>query len=143
MQSSRRGRLPNLVLLPRAGRLKIPFVAPGCMTDARSLGVAMGAQGMNMGTRFIATKKALVHENVKQTILAATELDTRLVMRGLRATERVLNNAGVERSIEIERERAPRLRSRHHRSGGRRLFEVMVEVDAGALSYGMVSDQLK
>ncbi len=57
-----------------------------------------------MGTRFIATKEAPVHDNVKQAIIAASELDTRLVMRPLRNTERVLNNAAVERLLVKERE---------------------------------------
>ncbi len=98
--------VPNFILLPRAAEeLKIPFVASGGMADARSLvaALAMGAEGMNMGTRFIATKEAPVHENVKQAILAASELDTRLVMRPLRNTERVLTNAGVERLLEKEK----------------------------------------
>ncbi len=76
--------VPNMILLPRAAEeLKIPFVASGGMADARSLvaALAMGAEGMNMGTRFIATKEAPVHENVKKAIVAASELDTRLVMR--------------------------------------------------------------
>jgi nitronate monooxygenase len=75
------------------------------MADGRSLvaSLAMGAQGMNMGTRFIATKEAPVHENVKQAILAASELDTRLVMRPLRNTERVLTNPAVERLIAKEK----------------------------------------
>jgi len=63
----------------------------------------MGAEGMNMGTRFIATQEAPVHENVKAAILAATELDTRLVMRPLRNTERVLNNEAVGRLLEKEK----------------------------------------
>jgi nitronate monooxygenase len=58
---------------------------------------------MNMGTRFIATKEAPVHDNVKQAIVAASELDTRLIMRALRNTERVLTNKGVERMLDIER----------------------------------------
>ena len=94
--------IPNFILLPRAAdELDIPFVASGGMADARSLvaSLAMGAEGMNMGTRFIATKEAPVHENVKQAILAASELDTRLVMRPLRNTERVLTNSGVERLL--------------------------------------------
>ena len=98
--------VPNFILLPRAAdELEIPFVSSGGMADGRSLvaSLAMGAQGMNMGTRFIATKEAPVHENVKQAILAASELDTRLVMRPLRNTERVLNNAAVERLIEKEK----------------------------------------
>ncbi len=98
--------VPNFILLPRAAdELKIPFVASGGMADGRSLAAALGlgADGINMGTRFIATKEAPVHDNVKQAIRAATELDTRLVMRPLRNTERVLNNAGVERLLEKER----------------------------------------
>ncbi|MFN7303781.1 MAG: NAD(P)H-dependent flavin oxidoreductase, partial [Phenylobacterium sp.] len=58
--------------------------------------------GVNMGTRFIATQEAPVHDNVKQAILAATELDTRLIMRPLRNTERVLNNSAVERLLKKE-----------------------------------------
>src|SRR3546814_14390827 len=59
--------------------------------------------GVNMGTRFIATQEAPVHQNVKDALLAASELDTRLIMRPLRNTERVLVNAGVERLLEKER----------------------------------------
>lgn len=98
--------IPNFILLPRAAdELEIPFVASGGMADARSLvaALAMGAEGMNMGTRFIATKEAPVHDNVKQAIVAATELDTRLIMRPLRNTERVLNNAAVERLLKKEK----------------------------------------
>ncbi len=97
--------IPNMILLPRAAdELEIPFAASGGMADARSLvaAMAMGAEGMNMGTRFIATKEAPVHENVKQAILQASELDTRLVMRPLRNTERVLTNPAVERILEKE-----------------------------------------
>mgnify|MGYP001466091502 CR=1 FL=1 len=97
--------IPNFILLPRAAdELDIPFVSSGGMADGRSLvaSLAMGADGMNMGTRFIATKEAPVHENVKQALLAASELDTRLVMRPLRNTERVLKNESVERLLETE-----------------------------------------
>ncbi len=98
--------VPNFILLPRAAEeLKIPFVASGGMADGRSLvaALALGADGMNMGTRFIATKEAPVHQNVKDAIVAASELDTRLVMRPLRNTERVLKNAAVDRLLEKER----------------------------------------
>src|SRR6185369_8744272 len=74
--------VPNMILLPRAAdELKIPFVASGGMADARSLvaSLAMGAEGMNMGTRFMATKEAPVHPNVKQALVEASELDTVLV----------------------------------------------------------------
>ena len=57
---------------------------------------------MNMGTRFIATQEAPVHENVKQALVEASELDTRLIMRGLRNTERVLNNSAAQRLLDKE-----------------------------------------
>jgi len=137
--------VPNFILLPRAAEeLSIPFVASGGMADGRSLvaALALGAEGMNMGTRFIATREAPVHEHVKQAIVAASELDTRLVMRPLRNTERVLANAAVERLLEKER-----------RLGAALKFEDIVEevagvyprimqqgeMDAGAWSCGMVA----
>src|SRR6188768_2875138 len=97
--------VPNMILLPRAAaKLQIPFVASGGMADGRSLvaALALGADGMNMGTRFIATKEAPVHDHVKQALVDASELDTRLIMRPLRNTERVLKNAATERLLEKE-----------------------------------------
>lgn len=136
--------IPNMILLPRAAdELKIPFVASGGMADARSLvaALAMGASGMNMGTRFIATKEAPVHENVKQALVAATELDTRLVMRPLRNTERVLKNAAVERLLEVERAKGKDLTIDDiHEEVAGVYPKVMIEgeMDAGAWSCGMV-----
>ena len=98
--------VPNFILLPLAAeKLQIPFVASGGMADGRSLvaALALGADGMNMGTRFIATKEAPVHDHVKQALVDASELDTRLIMRPLRNTERVLNNAAVERVLAKEK----------------------------------------
>ena len=98
--------IPNFILLPRAAdELEIPFVASGGMADGRSLiaAMALGAEGMNMGTRFIATEDAPVHQNVKDAIVNASELDTRLIMRSLTNTERVLNNSAVERLMEKEK----------------------------------------
>lgn len=137
--------IPNMILLPRAAdELEIPFVSSGGQADGRSLvaSLAMGASGMNMGTRFIATKEAPVHENVKQALVAASELDTRLIMRPLRNTERVLNNEAVERLLEKEK-----------RLGKDVKFEDIIEevagvyprimrdgeMDAGAWSCGMVA----
>jgi len=137
--------IPNMILLPRAAEeLKIPFVASGGMADARSLvaALAMGADGMNMGTRFIATKEAPVHENVKQAIVAASELDTRLVMRGLRNTERVLTNPAVERILEIEREKGADIAIDDIRELVAGVYpKVMMEgdMDIGAWSCGMVA----
>ena len=136
--------IPNMILLPRAAdALKIPFVASGGMADARSLvaALAMGAAGMNMGTRFIATKEAPVHANVKKALVEATELDTRLVMRALRNTERVLKNKGVDQLLEIERSKGATLKIEdiHDQVAG--VYpKVMVEgdMDSGAWSCGMV-----
>ncbi len=100
--------IPNFILLPRAAEaLTIPFVSSGGMADGRSLvaAMALGADGMNMGTRFIATTEAPVHNNVKQAIVEADERQTRLIMRNLRNTERVMNNAAVEEIIRIEKEK--------------------------------------
>jgi len=127
-----------------ADALTVPFIASGGMADARSLvaALALGADGINMGTRFIATKEAPVHENVKRAIVDATELDTRLVMRPLRNTERVLKNAGVERLLQIERDRGSDLRIEDIMDQVAGVYpKVMVEgdMDAGAWSCGMVA----
>ncbi len=137
--------IPNMILLPRAAdELKVPFVASGGMADARSLvaALAMGADGMNMGTRFIATREAPVHDNVKQAILAATELDTRLIMRPLRNTERVLTNAAVERILEKERAQGAQLKFEDIIKEVSGVYpKVMLDgdMDAGAWSCGMVA----
>ncbi len=137
--------VPNFILLPRAAEeLKIPFLASGGMADGRSLvaALAMGADGMNMGTRFIATKEAPVHENVKQAIVNASELDTRLVMRSLRNTERVLTNAGVERLIEKEKALGSALKFEDIIAEVAGVYPRIMkdgDMDAGAWSCGMVA----
>jgi NADH:quinone reductase (non-electrogenic) len=137
--------VPNMILLPRAAdTLKIPFVASGGMADGRSLvaALAMGADGMNMGTRFVATVEAPVHENVKQAIVNASELDTRLVMRGLRNTERVLTNAGVERLLAKENELGATLRFEDISDEVSGVYPRVMyagDMDAGAWSCGMVA----
>jgi nitronate monooxygenase len=137
--------IPNFILLPRAAEeLKIPFVASGGMADGRSLvaALALGAEGINMGTRFMATREAPIHDNVKKAIVEASELDTRLIMRSLRNTERVLMNEGVKRVLEIEREKGDTLTidDIHDQVAG--IYpKVMTDGDmqAGAWSCGMVA----
>src|SRR6201993_3988366 len=137
--------IPNMILLPRAAdELKIPFVASGGMADARSLvaALAMGAAGMNMGTRFIATKEAPVHPKVKRALVEATELDTRLVMRALRNTERVLKNKGVDELLKIERAKGATLKIDDIPAQAAGVYpKVMVDgdMDAGAWSCGLVA----
>lgn len=137
--------IPNFILLPRAAdELTIPFVASGGMADARSLvaALALGAEGINMGTRFIATEEAPVHEKVKQAIIAASELDTRLVMRPLRNTERVLNNAAVTRLLEKEKALGDELEFKDIIDEVAGVYpKIMLDgdMDAGAWSCGMVA----
>ena len=141
--------IPNMILLPRAAdELRVPIIASGGMTDGRSLvaALALGADGINMGTRFIATQEAPVHANVKEALLQATELDTRLIMRTLRNTERVLNNRNVARLVEIEREKGASLTIAdiHDQVAG--VYpKVMVhgDMDAGAWSCGMVAGLIR
>lgn len=137
--------IPNMILLPRAAdELKIPFIASGGMADARSLvaALALGAEGVNMGTRFIATKEAPVHDNVKRAIVQASELDTRLIMRPLGNTERVLKNAGVDKLLEIEREKGSDTKIDDIREFVGGIYtRVMIDgdMDVGAWSCGMVA----
>ena len=137
--------IPNMILLPRAAdELKIPFVASGGMADGRSLvaALAMGAEGINMGTRFIATVEAPVHQHVKDAIVAASELDTRLIMRPLRNTERVLTNAGVERLLAKERELGDAIKFEDILPEVAGVYPRIMqqgEMDAGAWSCGMVA----
>jgi len=136
--------IPNMILLPRAAEeLKIPFVASGGIGNAEQLAaaLALGAEGVNMGTRFIATVEAPVHQNVKDAIVAADERDTRLIMRGLRNTERVLNNAAVEKIVAIEKEKGADLQITDIMELVGGVYpKVMQEgdMDIGAWSTGMV-----
>ncbi len=137
--------IPNFILLPRVlEELSIPFVASGGIGTGSQLvaSLALGAEGINMGTRFLATKEAPVHENVKQAILDASELDTRLIMRNLTNTERVLKNKAVDELVQLENERgaditfeevAPFVVSKYR--------DIMINgnMDAGAWSCGMVA----
>ena len=137
--------IPNFILLPRAAdELEIPFVASGGMADARSLvaAMALGAEGMNMGTRFIATKDAPVHENVKKAIVNASELDTRLIMRSLTNTERVLTNPAVDRLMEKEKALGEKLTFSDIVDEVAGVYPTIMmdgDMDAGAWSCGMVA----
>jgi len=137
--------IPNMILLPRAAaELTIPFVASGGIGNASQLvaALALGADGINMGTRFIATQEAPVHQNVKDAIVKASELDTRLVMRNLKNTERVLTNSAVEELVALEKEKGADIEfSDIAQYVGGVYPKIMREgtMDAGAWSCGMVA----
>ena len=95
----------SLILIPLTrDAINVPIVASGGFADGRGLVAALGlgADAMNMGTRFVATQEAPVHQNVKQALVDNDERSTRLILRTLRNTERVLHNAAVDKVLEIE-----------------------------------------
>jgi nitronate monooxygenase len=96
----------GLVLIPAAVQaLKIPVIASGGIADGRGLAaaLALGAQGVNMGTRFMLTQEAPIHHNVKEALMAGSERDTVLIFRTLKNTGRVFRNATSEEVVSIER----------------------------------------
>lgn len=137
--------VPGLILLPLAAKaLSVPFIASGGMADGKSLvaALALGADGMNLGTRFVATQEAPVHHRVKQAIVQAGERDTRLIMRPLRNTERVLRNPAVDQVIQKERVLGDSIRFEDIAEEVAGVYyRIMVDgdVDAGAWSCGMVA----
>ena len=136
--------VPNMILLPRAAdELSIPFVASGGMADGRSLmaALSLGASGINMGTRFMATKEAPIHQNVKEALLDASELDTKLIMRSLRNTERVLNNKAVDEIVTKEKKLEQKLNFSDIEEQVAGVYPKVMqdgEMDIGAWSCGMV-----
>ncbi len=99
--------VPNLVLLPAAANvIKIPMLASGGFADARGLvaALALGCDGMNMGTRFMATQEAPIHQKVKEAIVGGDERSTALIFRTMRNTSRVFGNSVARKAIEMEHE---------------------------------------
>jgi nitronate monooxygenase len=131
-----------IVLLPATvDALSIPVIASGGIGDGRSLAAALmlGAEGVNMGTRFVATKEAKVHENVKQMIVANTERDTILTNRTLRNTTRVARNAISEEVALIQRDATKTIEDvRHLVAGARGRANVLEkgEMDGGIWTSG-------
>ncbi|MEB8326707.1 nitronate monooxygenase family protein [Dietzia kunjamensis] len=132
--------VPGLVLIPAAAaRLSIPILASGGIADARGMvaALALGADGANMGTRFMCTAESPVAEQVKQQIVANTELDTKLIFRTLHNTARVAANAVSAEVVSKEAEGAEFSDIQHLVAGarGRKVFEDG-DVDAGIWSAG-------
>ena len=141
--------IPNMILIPKAAEeLKIPIIASGGMADGRSLvaALALGADGINMGTRMMVTKESPAHQNVKEAILKATELDTALIMRNLRNTERVLKNTAVDHVLAIEKAKGRSLSFEDIANEVAGIYpKVMIDgdSDSGAWSCGMVAGLIR
>ena len=136
--------ITNMILLPLAARrLKIPFLASGGLGDGRGLAaaLAMGADGINMGTRFMATIEAPIHEKVKQKMVEASELDTALIYRTLNNTARVFKNSIAEKVLKIEAQEGPTrfedIQPLVQGTKGRELFEDG-DLEKGIWSAGMI-----
>ena len=132
--------VPGLVLIPAAAaKLTIPILASGGIADARGMvaALALGADGANMGTRFMCTAESPVDEAVKQQIVANTELDTKLIFRTLRNTARVAANAISAEVVAKEAEGAEFSDIQHLVAGarGRKVFEDG-DLDAGIWTAG-------
>lgn len=134
----------NWVLFAKAAReLNVPFVASGGCADGKQLAAAlcMGAEGMNMGTRFMATSEAPIHDNIKQAIVDADENSTALVMRSMRNTERVYKNRAVEEVLAIESEHPGDFDKIKHLISGesyRKVFQETGDIEEGVWSAGTV-----
>lgn len=132
--------VPGLVLIPAtADALDIPFIASGGFADGRGLAAALvlGADGINMGTRFLASAEAPVDEAVKQRIVAASELDTNLILRTLRNTVRVAKNSVSDEVLRLLEDGAefPELQPLVSGARGRKVFEDG-DLDAGVWAVG-------
>jgi NAD(P)H-dependent flavin oxidoreductase YrpB (nitropropane dioxygenase family) len=132
----------GLVLIPAvARRVSVPVIASGGIGDGRGLAgaLALGAEGINMGTRFCATREAPIHPNIKQALVASSERDTRLIFRTLHNTARVLRNAVSTEVVETER-RGCRFDDIRHLVAGQRGRAALAtgDADGGIVAAGQV-----
>ena len=134
--------IPGLILIPAAAdKVKIPMIASGGFGDARGLvaALALGAEGINMGTRFMATKESPIHENVKRQMVENDERATDLIFRTMHNTARVAKNAISQQVVALERQGAKfeDVRELVAGSRGKGVYEVG-DPDHGIWSAGMV-----
>jgi len=136
--------VPGLILLPcTADKVRLPLIASGGFGDARGLvaALALGADAINMGTRFMATKEAGIHDSVKRKLVEATERDTTLIFRKFRNTARVFKNSVAEEVVQIEQRPGsefPEIAALVAGDRGRKVFDDG-DLEAGIWSAGMVT----
>ncbi len=140
--------IPGLVLIPcAADQLSVPIIASGGFGDARGLvaALALGADAINMGTRFMATREAPIHENVKRRLVDAGERDTALIFRSMRNTARIFRNSVAEEVMAIEDKGNASIEDIAHLVAGQRGRKVLDEGDmeAGIWSAGMVTGLIR
>ena len=136
--------VPGLVLIPLACQaLRVPVIASGGIADGRGMAAAMalGAEGVNMGTRFLVTQEAPVHDNIKQALVGATERDTKLMFRTMRNTTRAWSNAVSQEVVATEnREGGCSFEDIRHLVAGQRGNQALQsgDVDGGVVAAGQV-----
>jgi len=140
--------IPGLVLIPcAADQLSVPIIASGGFGDARGLvaALALGADAINMGTRFMATREAPIHENVKRKLVDSAERDTALIFRTMRNTARIFRNSVAEEVMAIEGKGDASIQDIAHLVAGERGRKVLDEGDmeAGIWSAGMVAGLIR
>lgn len=136
--------IPGLILIPAAAdKLKVPILASGGFADGRGLmaALALGADGINMGTRFMLTQESPVHPAIKQRLLEATERDTVLVGRSLGDSSRVVKNSVSLAALELERRGHVTHADLYALTGANRWMDAFVtgEVEGGAFPAGIVT----
>src|ERR1044072_6241094 len=138
--------VPNLVLLPAAANvIKIPMLASGGFADARGLvaALALGCDGINMGTRFMATKESPIHQLIKEKIVANDERETELIFRTMRNTSRVAKNAVSTKVVAMEKEGATFEDVRELVAGARgKMVYASGDADEGIWSAGQVQGRI-
>jgi len=135
------GDVAGLVLFPAAAQaLRIPVVASGGIADGRGLvaALALGCEGINMGTRFLVTKEAPIHEGIKQKIVEMDETQTRLIFRSYKNTARVYRNVVADQVAAMEAEGADFGKVHHLVSGANQEKAWSTgDIDAGMVTVGM------
>jgi nitronate monooxygenase len=136
--------VPGLILIPcTADKVRIPLIASGGFGDGRGLvaALALGAEAINMGTRFMATQEAPIHENIKQRLVEADERQTALIFRTMHNTARVFKNAVADEVTAIERKGGAKIEDIAHLVSGERGRDAMSKGDTegGIWSAGMVA----
>ncbi|HEX2567631.1 MAG TPA: nitronate monooxygenase [Burkholderiales bacterium] len=139
--------VPNLILIPAAVRaVKIPVIASGGIADGYQMAacLTLGAQGINMGTRFMCTKEAPIHDNVKQALVGADERSTNLIFRTMRNTSRVFKNRISDEVVAMEKKGAAFEEVKHLVAGARGKVAMKDgNVHDGIVSAGMVIGLIK
>ena len=140
------GETTTMALVPQvADAVKIPVIAAGGIADGRGMAAAfmLGAEAVQMGTRFVASKEAVVHENYKQLVIKAKDIDTRVTGRTTGHPVRAIRNEMTRHYLELEKEGAPFEELEKLTLGGLRRAVVDGDVKTGSVMSGQIAGMVK